>query len=351
MSFEPGTLHQPSGASVRTALVTGAAGFIGSALCRELRARAWRVIALDDLSSGWRERLIEDAGLAFVLGDARDGAILEPLIERSDIVVHLAARVGVRRILESPAACARENVEGVEALLAAISALPRARRPRVLCASSSEVYADSEEPLSETHALRELALDGRFAYAASKRRAEELLDASGLWPRERAPVHLRFFNVVGPGQDAASGMVLPRFLEQAARHEALQVFGDGTQVRTFAHVDDVARMLARLCERGDALPGGALNVGGRATADVRTLAHLVLEVSGSRGGLCHVDPRAELGRDFREVRTRRADLARLEASCGPIVARSLEAIVRDACARHRAPSAPSWIPPCASLAS
>lgn len=357
MSIDPGTSPTQSDASVRTALITGAAGFIGSALCRELRAGGWSVLALDDLSSGWLERLDEGPALEFARGDVRDTSILEPLLARADLVVHLAARVGVRRILAAPAACARENVQGVEALLAAASALPAQRRPRILCASSSEVYADSASPLSEGAALREFAADGRYAYAASKRRGEELLDASGLWPRERAPVHLRFFNVVGPGQDASSGMVLPRFLEQAARHEPLQVFGDGRQLRTFAHVDDVACILAGLCERACAqdaagtLPGGALNVGGRAVADVETLARLVLEVSGSRGGLRHVDPRDEFGREFREVRARRADLARLEASCGPIRARSLEAIVRDAWARHVARSSLSWSRRCASLAS
>lgn len=341
-------------------LVTGGAGFLGAALCRALAASERAVLALDDLSSGRRERLEGRngpsgsghlRGIELVVGDVRDTRLLAELVARSGLVVHLAARVGVRRILAAPAACARENVAGVESLIAALTTVPAASRPRVLFASTSEVYAPSDAPLHEASPLRESASDGRYAYATSKRRGEELLDACGLWAPGRAPIHLRFFNVVGPGQDSSSGMVLPTFLEQAARGAPLPIHGDGSQERTYAHVDDVAAIVARLCgSEGDRITG-PLNVGGRARATVLELARCVIARSGSRAGWSFVDARAELGAGFAEVPTRRADLSRLEALLGPIDARALDAIVADAWSRHASLARSAPLRSCASLAS
>jgi UDP-glucose 4-epimerase len=251
-----------------------------------------------------------------------------------DVVYHLAARVGVRAVLEDPEAARRVNEEATLGLLGALRMVPPGERPRLFAASSSEVYRDSSAVLAEGAAVRRVDGVGRWAYAASKLCGERLLDeARGLWPRGRGPVHLRFFNVVGPGQDSAAGFVLPRFVEAARAGRALTVYGDGSSVRTYAHVDEVVRTLARLGGH-PAVPEGALNVGGVARASVLELARAVAAVSGGAGRLRRVDPRAELGSGFEEVRVRLPALGRLEAlGCG-VPSMELGAIVADTFERH-----------------
>jgi len=345
------------------ALVTGAAGFIGAALTGELLARGWQVTGLDDLSAGRRERLAPHARLSFVQADVRDTQRLEEVwrAARPTCVFHLAACVGVRRVLADPAGSRAANLQGAASVARALERGAADARgalgppgtpgapPRFFFASTSEVYAERAGPLDERAALRAPATTGRFAYADSKRGGEELFDALASRVAGLAPVHLRFFNVVGPGQDAGAGMVLPRFVELAAAGRALPVYGDGQQVRTFAHVADVAAVLARLAERPE-LPAGALNVGGSARATLQELAQCVLAVSGSAAGVEHVDPRRAVDPAFEDVRWREPDLARLAGLIGSVPQRALRAIVADTWARHAAERAP-WRPVCASLAS
>jgi UDP-glucose 4-epimerase len=342
----------------RVALVTGGAGFIGAALALRLVQAGWRVVALDDLSAGDRARLasVDGSALTFLRADVCDRALVRDLVAREsfDTVFHLAGCVGVRRVLADPALCAHSNRAGAASVSAALAALPPGRRPRAFFASTSEVYAERLGPLREDAALRAHATDGRFAYASSKLDGERSFARATADEGDRGAVLLRFFNVVGPGQDATSGMVLPRFVEQAARGEALTVYGDGEQVRTFAHVDDVAAVLARLAEHAQ-VPAGPLNVGGTARATLLELAHAVVRASGSTAGVRRVDPRVELGRGFADVRSREPDLTRLARVLGAgadIPSRSLADIVADTWARHAA-HAPSRTETrtCASLAS
>src|SRR5204863_4907589 len=133
---------------------------------------------------------------------------------------------------------------------------------------------------------------------------EILLDAAA---HERGPVHMRFFNVVGPGQDSTQGMMLPTFVEHALRGEPIPVHGAGTSVRTLAHVDDVAETIAALVEH-DAVPAGPLNVGGTARASVLEIAQCVLALSKSSAGIAHVDPRVVVGPAFEDIDWREPDL-------------------------------------------
>ncbi|MFT5049099.1 MAG: nucleoside-diphosphate-sugar epimerase [Chlamydiales bacterium] len=338
--------------AVARVLVSGGAGFIGAALVQALGSDGIECTVVDDLSasSGARlERLraTDRAPHWFGLDVNRPGAWHQVLTEGGpfDAIVHLAGRVGVRRVLADPEACRGANLAGVRELVAALAKMPPGSRPRVFAASTSEVYADVAGPLREDGNLRSEEGCGRWAYAASKRTAENLLDgASHLWSAGQGPVHLRFFNVVGPGQDARTGMVMPTFVEHALRAEALPVHGRGEQVRAFGHVDDVARTLAELVQ-SPGFPPGALNLGGRTRTTMLELARTVLarlaEVPGrplerSGAALTFVDPCRHIAGNFEEVRTREPDLGRATWLGLPIPSRSLIELVDDCLARHSA---------------
>jgi UDP-glucose 4-epimerase len=307
---------------------------VGSRLAAECLAAGWEVLALDDLSAGWRERLPSHPRLEWIEADAAEPGRLAALVaqHRPAHLVHLAARVGVRSVLADPEGCRRANLRLVEAVAEAVAAAPPGGAPRVWAASSSEVYADALGPLAEDAPLRPLEGAGRWAYAASKREGEERLDAALAGRGAAGPVHLRFFNVVGPGQDATSGMVLPTFVESALEGRPLPVHGDGSQLRTYAHVDEVARTLRELLEH-DAVPPGPLNLGGRARCTVLELAGCVLRHAGG-GRIERVDPRRRLGEGFEEVPAREPDLTRLAALGVALPAAGLDELVADTLARH-----------------
>jgi len=316
-------------------LVTGGAGLVGSRVVAQLVARGRRVVVADDLSSGDVRRLAPSPALAFrALDVARAGALSALFAELGPFacVVHLAARVGVARVLADPEGCRAAHLAAAEhlarALVEARAAHPRLPVPRLVAASSSEVYAESAQPLREGDPTRPLDGAGRWAYAASKLAVEARLDelARDGGPR---PVHARLFNVTGPGQDPASGMVLPRFLAAVRAGRPLAVYGDGSALRTFAHVDDVARDLARIALDPD-FPPGPLNLGGTARTTVLALAREVLRATGSDVGIVHVDPREVLGAGFAEVRHREPCLERARSLGLARRARSLPAIVRAA---------------------
>jgi UDP-glucose 4-epimerase len=349
--------QRPQSPSKRV-LITGCAGLIGSSLTRQFLDLGWEVLGIDDFSAGWRERLPSGEGFEFVEGDVGSAHLWKQVFGCGPgfgALVHLAARVGVRSVLRDPEACRASNLRGVEAMLGAIGNLPVGRRPRVYSASTSEVYRDRQRPLSEHDATRCTSGVGRWAYAASKLRGEELIDqAAGDLPVAKGPVHLRFFNVVGPGQDAISGMVLANFVEQALSGEDLTVHGEGSQVRTFAHVDEIARVLAQLIRLGTC-PAGPLNVGGVARTTIGELAHTVVRQARSRSRLRRTDPLQDCGANFEGIDFRVPELARLAQLGVTLPTASLEEIVADTLARHLELARPvvsrAQDIPCASPAS
>jgi UDP-glucose 4-epimerase len=320
----PSTRTQPSAQSV---WITGGAGFIGSALARALVAQGRSVVVTDDESSGSFERLAAVPRVQRVHGSALS------LPADAGCVVHLAARVGVGPVVRDPEACREHNVAATRALVSALRRVPASARPRMFAASSSEVYLPSSAPLRESDPLRSTTDRGRWAYAAAKVACERMLDDARLGSAARAPVHLRFFNVVGPGQDSAHGMVLPTFVEHALAGLPIPVHGDGRSVRTFAHVDDVAQTLCALFDLPH-LDGGPLNIGGTARASVMEVAECVLALSKSRAGIVHVDPRRTVGPAFEDIAWREPDLSRLRGLGLSVPSRSLESIVGDMLERH-----------------
>jgi nucleoside-diphosphate-sugar epimerase len=289
---------------------------VGSRVTRLLLERGARVVVADDLSAGGPERLraLEEAACLRRV-DVSAPRAFSDLLQREgpfDTIIHLAARVGVRRVLSDPEGCRREHLDACSGLIEALAACDRV--PRVISASTSEVYSESSRPLSERSPVRSTDGIGRWAYAASKRAVELALDeASSRGGWSVAPLHLRLFNVVGPDQDAESGMVLPTFVRCALTGEALPIHGSGEQVRTLGHVQDVAEDIVRLA-LGRELPVGALNLGGDLRCTVLELATRVAQLAGrDLSCLQHVDPTQTLDPHFEEVQHRVPDLTRARA--------------------------------------
>ena len=224
------------------ALVTGGAGFIGSHLSELLLADGWEVWALDDLSTGNAgniAHLEERRDFHLVVDSVLSSSTVNELVNKCDVVFHLAAAVGVRLIVEQPVHTMVTNVQGTETVLEYCNKFGK----RVLIASSSEVYGDhrEERPLRE-HDRRVYGpvTERRWLYADSKA-MDEFLALGFHQERELDCVIARFFNTVGPRQQGQYGMVIPRFAGRALAGEPLEVHGDGMQTRSFCHVQDTIR--------------------------------------------------------------------------------------------------------------
>jgi UDP-glucose 4-epimerase len=305
-------------------LVTGGAGFIGSHLCDLIVARGERAVALDDLSTGRVAniaQLMDGARFRLVVGSASDEPLVDELVRDCDVVVHLAAAVGVELIRARPF---RSATSSVKATMAVLDAAVRHARP-VLVASSSEVYGYSAPIPVPEHAMRVSAAadDARASYSASKALEESL--ALGCAHENGLPVVVaRLFNTVGPRQRADYGMVLPRFAERAVEGRPLRVYGDGRQTRCFAHVLDVVQALWELAGEPGAA-GQAVNIGSQEEVSIIDLAHRVMAAAGVSLPIDLVP----FPDGFREAPRRVPDIAKIATLIGWAPTRSLDAIVHD----------------------
>ncbi|OQA42181.1 MAG: UDP-glucose 4-epimerase [Chloroflexi bacterium ADurb.Bin325] len=296
-------------------LITGGAGFIGSHLCELLLAQGHRVVAIDDLSTGRMENIAHLRPLPhfqLVRENINNEQVLDRLTSESDVVVHLAAMVGVQRIVEDPVRTIRTNIMGTEAVLAAAYRYGC----KVLIASTSEVYGKGVRvPFTEDDdRLMGPTTRSRWAYAESKA-VDEFLGLAYYHQFSLPVVVMRFFNTVGPRQTGRYGMVVPRFVRQALAGEPLTVYGDGTQTRCFADVADVTRAVAALAEH-PAAPGQVFNVGATEEVTIRGLAERVLALTGSRSEIRMVAYDDAYGPGFEDMQRRVPSIARLHALIG-----------------------------------
>lgn len=252
-------------------LITGGAGFIGSHLSEALLERGDEVYVLDDLSTGSIDNIehlkIHD-GFNYTIDSVINEPVTAELVDRVDTVVHLAAAVGVRLIVESPVHTIETNVHGTETVLK----LANKKKKSVLLASTSEVYGKSKEiPFRETADLVMGATSkGRWSYACSKA-IDEFLGLA-YYKEKKLPVTVvRLFNTVGPRQTGRYGMVIPNFVRQALAGQPITVYGDGTQSRCFTDVSDVVRGLLGLLDYADA-PGEVFNIGSQQEISILELA-------------------------------------------------------------------------------
>jgi UDP-glucose 4-epimerase len=268
------------GEVIMVALITGGAGFIGSHLAEALVARGSRVIILDDLSTGSVEnirQLQNHHAVHCCFESVMQGGVLAELVDSSDVIFHLAAAVGVRRIIESPVRTIETNVKGTEMVLEAAA---RKRRP-VFIASTSEVYGKNGKAAfrEDDDTVCGPTSKSRWSYAMSKALDEFL--ALAYWKEKKLPVVIgRLFNTVGPRQTGRYGMVLPSFVGQALEGAPITVYGTGEQTRCFGFVGDVVEALIRLMSTERAV-GEVVNIGNDEEVSIKNLALLIKEKTRS----------------------------------------------------------------------
>jgi UDP-glucose 4-epimerase len=295
---------------VNRVLVTGGAGFIGSTLCDVLLARGDEVTAVDNLSTGTLTNLnhaTEHASFTFIKGDVRDARVVQLVMAGQDAVVHLAARIGLRLVLESPIETIESNIHGTEAVLDAATR----HATRTIVASTSEVYGlATRHPSSESDPITfGSPTRGRWSYACSKA-CDEFLALALQRERGLPATVVRLFNTVGPRQSARYGMVLPRFVRQALAGEPLTVYGDGTQTRSFCHVFDVIDALTTLIDHPVGV-GDVFNIGNPAEISILDLARTVIARTRSASGITFVPFTDVFGNGFEEIERRVPALGRL----------------------------------------
>ena len=308
-------------------LITGGAGFIGSHLCEVLLARGHRVVAIDDLSTGRVENVSHLRPLPhfqFVRETIRNSQVLDRLTSEADVLVHLAAAVGVQLIVDDPVRTIRTNVMGTEAVLEAANRYSC----KVLLASTSEVYGKGVRvPFREDDdRLMGSTTRSRWAYAESKA-VDEFLGLAYHRQFGLPLVVMRFFNTVGPRQTGRYGMVVPRFVRHALKGEPLQVYGDGTQSRCFADVDDVTRAIASLAEHPQAV-GQVFNVGATEEITIRDLAERVIRLTGSESEIAMVPYDEAYAPGFEDMQRRVPSIEKLAGLIGYRPVHSLDDTLR-----------------------
>jgi UDP-glucose 4-epimerase len=308
-------------------LITGGAGFIGSHLCDLLIAQGHRVLVIDNLSTGKLENighLLANPNFHFARADVMDQIVLDRLASEADIIVHLAAAVGVQLIVEHPVHTIETNISGTEFVLRAALRYGC----QTLIASTSEVYGKgSKIPFSEEDdVLLGATNNSRWAYAASKM-VDEFLGLAYFREYGLPVVPFRLFNTVGQRQIGRYGMVVPRFIEQALGHEPLTVFGDGQQKRCFCDVRDVVEAIYGLAGCDDA-PGRVYNIGSTEEISILELAHKVKELTGSRSKIKMIPYDQAYAPGFEDMRRRVPDITRVHDLLGWRPQRTLEDILR-----------------------
>ena len=308
-------------------LITGGAGFIGSHLAEALLERGDEVCALDDLSTGSIENIEHlkgKKGFSYTIDTVINEPVTAENVDRVDVVVHLAAAVGVRLIVESPVHTIETNVHGTETVLK----LANKKKKRVLLASTSEVYGKSTElPFREDADLVMGATNkGRWSYACSKA-IDEFLGLA-YYKEKKLPVTVvRLFNTVGPRQTGRYGMVIPNFVRQALAGQPITVFGDGTQRRCFTDVSDVVSGLLGLMDHPDA-PGEVFNIGSDHEVSILDLAKKVKAMAKSDSEIVFVPYEKAYEEGFEDMPRRVPDTSKIAALVGYEPKVSLDGILQ-----------------------
>ncbi|MGB0595234.1 MAG: NAD-dependent epimerase/dehydratase family protein [Rubripirellula sp.] len=322
-----------------TCLITGGAGFIGSHLTELLLSAGHRVIVVDDLSTGQARNLvnvIDHPALEYIEGTVEDERLVATVVDRADRVFHLAAAVGVALIAKQPIQTIERNIYPTQLILNRLG--ERASRGDLVptfIASTSEVYGKNPKDrwTEEDDLVFGATTKPRWSYGVSKAIDEFL--ALAFYKEQKLPAVVgRFFNVVGPRQTGAYGMVLPRFVDAAQRGDSLVVHDDGEQVRCFAHVDDVVRAVATLVETPSAA-GRVYNIGSDVPVSILELANRVIARVNPQSVVEFQSYSDAYDDSFEDIRRRVPDLSRIRAAIGYAPTKDLDAIIDSVAASTR----------------
>jgi UDP-glucose 4-epimerase len=319
-------------------LITGGAGFIGSHLAEAYLDRGDQVSIIDDLSTGSIDNiqhLKKNPAFDYTIDSVRNYPVLAELVDRADVVVHLAAAVGVQLIVESPVRTIETNVRGTEIVLE----VANKKKKTVLVASTSEVYGLSDRvPFREDgNLVLGATTKGRWSYACSKAIDEFL--ALAYWREKRLPaIVVRLFNTVGPRQTGQYGMVLPRFVKQAIAGRTITVFGDGSQTRCFCHVSDVVGALVKLIDT-PASVGQVFNIGSTEEVSILQLAETVKRLASSSSEISFVPYNEAYEEGFEDMPRRVPDTTKIDTLVGFKPRYVLDDIVRSVIEYQRGTSA------------
>mgnify|MGYP000542531486 CR=1 FL=1 len=315
-------------------LVTGGGGFIGSHLIEYLLGETDEsIVAFDNFSTGSRFNLddVSSSRVEIKTADIRDADAVEDAVRDATSVYHLAAAVGVKRVVENPLAALKTNLRGTENVLEAATM----DETPVFVASSSEVYGKSESlPFSETddRVLGPTHIP-RWGYAAAKATDEFL--ALSYQQEHNLPVVIgRYFNIVGPRQTGEYGMVIPTFVDQALANEPITVYGDGTQSRSFTHVHDAVEMTYELLQT-PAADGEVFNIGAPDPITINELANRIIDLAGSDSSISYVPFEEVYGDDFEEPDRREPDVTKLRETIGTAPTTDLDRILEDVISERR----------------
>ena len=306
--------------------ITGGAGFIGSHLCDALISRGDEVTILDNLSTGSHDNIVHLEGKIKVSqGDIRDQALVESLVANSELVLHMAAALGVDNILENPIESISTNFYGSEVVLNAALKYDK----RILIASTSEIYGkNTKQPLSETDD-RVIGTPQKLRWTYSDAKALEEATAHFLFLTKQLKVTtIRFFNTVGPRQTGKYGMVIPRFVRAAIENKPLKIFGDGSQTRVFCHISDSVKAILALVGN-DKTIGEVFNIGGRGEIAILELAKTIIDQTKSKSEITFTDYEDAYTTGFEEMARRVPEISKITKFTGWEPKLGLDIIIDD----------------------
>jgi len=312
--------------------ITGGAGFIGSHLTDALIARGDEVTILDNLTTGSATNLAHLEGkIELVQGDIRDAALIEKLMAPADLVLHMAAALGVNTILEKTIESVSVNFTGSEVVLNAATKLKK----RIIIASTSEIYGKNpQQPLNE-ESDRVVGAPQRIRWTYSDAKALEEAIAHSLHTTEGLKVTtVRLFNTVGPRQTGRYGMVLPRFVQAALNNEPITIYGDGSQSRVFCHVQDAVKAILTLAAT-DSTIGDVFNVGGVGETTVKELAEKIIARTNSTSTITYTPYIDAYPAGFEDMQRRVPDISKIKKTINWSPANTLDSIIDDVASSMR----------------
>jgi UDP-glucose 4-epimerase len=312
--------------------ITGGAGFIGSHLADALVARGDAVTILDNMSTGSASNIAHLEGKAEIIkGDIRDVASVEKAMANADLVLHMAAALGVNTILESPIESVSTNFTGSEVVLQAATKLNK----RIVIASTSEIYGKNpKQPLNELDD-RVVGTPQKIRWTYSDAKALEEAIAHALFLTKGLKVTtVRLFNTVGPRQTGRYGMVVPRFVQAALAGQPITIYGDGTQSRVFCHVADAVKAILILASNDKAI-GEVYNIGGVGETTIKKLAEKIIERTKSTSAITYTAYDDAYPAGYEDMQRRVPDTTKIKNAIGWSPEHTLDSIIDDVAAEFR----------------